>query len=70
MTRTEYATRQPPLPQGVGDLVGLAVVISSRVEQARPAQAAFPGDNGQDRVSTTHHGRWRRNPDGDFEIFT
>jgi Tol biopolymer transport system component len=52
-------------------LVGLAVAMSLLVEQARPAQAAYPGANGKivfasDRTT----GTGVDNPTGDYEIFT
>src|SRR5215213_550835 len=74
MTRTDTTTTTKTTHHYLRTLVmlvGLAVVISSLVEQARPAQAAFPGENGKivftsDRTT----GAGVDNPDGDHEIFT
>jgi hypothetical protein len=71
MTRTDTTTKTTHhYLRALVLLVGLAVVISSLVEQARPARAAFPGENGKiiyasDRTT----GAGVNNPDGDYEIF-
>jgi hypothetical protein len=73
MTRTDTTTTTKTTHRYLGALVmlvGLAVIISSLVEQARPARAAFPGENGKivfasDRTT----GAGVNNPDGDYEIF-
>ena len=71
MTRTDTTTKTTHhYLRALVMLVGLAVLISSLVEQARPARAAFPGENGRivfasDRTT----GADVNNPDGDYEIF-
>jgi hypothetical protein len=50
MTRTDTTTTTKTIHhylRALVMLVGLAVIISSLVEQARPARAAFPGENGK-----------------------
>jgi Tol biopolymer transport system component len=65
MTKTNYRLKALVV------LVALAVAMGSLAEEARPAQAAFPGENGKivftsDRIK----GAGVNNPDGDHEIFT
>jgi Tol biopolymer transport system component len=64
-TKTNYYLRALTI------LVALAIAVGSLVEQARPAQAAYPGANGKiafesDRTT----GPGVNNPTGDSEIFT
>lgn len=52
-------------------LVGLAVAMSLVIEQARPAQAAFPGGNGKIVFASTRTtGPGVHNPEGEYEIFS